>query len=154
MSHGVRLLLVWILALALPLQGMAASLMLHCGPVSALERQGFAPASAPGAGHRTQAQSDVPAHAPCHDHPGSGLAVAPDASAQGAAHDEGGGSVMVRGKLSCSACAACCSMMAMPSEVALPQQPELALALSLSPPVPMSSHLPDTLDPPPRLPRP
>lgn len=102
-----RLLLVWLIALALPIQGVAGVTMLHCGP-----SHHAPPAEAPHAegGH---------AH---HQH-------AVHAGAVDGQHDHGhtaalGHAHHAADKASCSACAACCAGTAL----AVPMTP-LVLAL-------------------------
>lgn len=145
MSRALRTILLWVMALAMPVQGMAASVMQFCGPGHARVLQGFVPAERQG--------TAVHDHGPGHHHPAVGSVRDPATpAAHSAAVDEPSGSASAHhGKYSCSACAACCSMMAMPSGFALPLRPELASELSPSPPVPVQSHLPDGLDRPPRV---
>jgi hypothetical protein len=96
MRKLVRLIVMWLLALALPIQGVSAATMLHC--VSVHERMA--------AGVHGQA---VHAHHHSHD--------------DAAAHDAGGGADAHSGgtshhhadKASCSACASCCSGVALPA---------------------------------------
>ena len=97
MSRSTRILLAWLLAALLPLQGYAAAAMISCGPMHA---------------HRA-AQSD----AQNRDHAGH-----LHSHAELAAHDlhaSGGTPPAVPGTfdLKCSACAACCTGAAAPAPV-------------------------------------
>ena len=93
MSSLRRLLLVWLIAIALPAQGVAAATLQFCGP-----------------GHESQLRlleaSARDRHGDHHhatEHSGAG-------AAQGAAGD-----LAPHGKLNCSACAACCAATALPA---------------------------------------
>lgn len=151
MNRVVRAFLVWVMVIAMPVQGMAASAMLFCGASHERMMQGLvldAPASAPG--HSGDAAHEVAAmdHGD-HEHAGSGAPVAsePDMAADG----DGMGSLFPHhGKFSCSACAACCTALALPASFELPQAVRTAHALRSSPVAPVASHQPDGLDRPPR----
>lgn len=102
----LRHALIWFMALAMPVQGMAASAMAFCGP--AHDRVWVA-----AAGHDASA-------APVHEH-----ANAAHLQAAGALPDEGTAAAAdvptqepsqftQAGQSSCSACASCCSMLAIP----------------------------------------
>ena len=92
MRPAVRLLLIWLVALALPAQGIAAATMQFCGP-----------------GHRQQVQS-APAAGHAH-HAHHAAAAADDSSAPAA-------QLAQLGKFKCSACAACCMATALPPAMA------------------------------------
>jgi hypothetical protein len=100
MSRALRIALMWLLTLAVPVQGSAAASMFNCGP-----------------GHHGKAQSQMhEAHA-AHAH-GDDAAVPehhhhPDANA---AHTDAGDGSPVH-KSSCGACASCCTAAALPSSV-------------------------------------
>lgn len=105
-----RLLLVWLMALALPVQGLATAGSLHCSPPPArvhMQAQAMPAAAAQGSAHahlRTHAQT--PAHAAGHH------------GSPGAAHEHG------HGGHTCSACAACCPAIGQPGRaVDLPSAP-------------------------------
>lgn len=151
MNRVVRAFLVWVMVIAMPVQGMAASAMLFCGASHERMMQGLvldALASAPS--HSGDAAHEVAAidhgdHVPA----GSGAPVAsePDMAADGF----GMGSLFPHhGKFSCSACAACCAALALPASFELPQAVRTAHALRSSPVAPVASHQPDGLDRPPR----
>lgn len=99
MHRTVRLFLLWLLAVALPMQGAAAAAMLHCS-------------QAQGAG-----QVATQAHAHHHDH--AALQGHADAGhARFATPDD-----HAAGKTGCSACASCCHALALPAPaIVLPAQ--------------------------------
>jgi hypothetical protein len=108
MWRGVRLAVMWLVALALPLQGLAAATMLSCGP-----------------GHHRMAAAQ-PVSAPAHDrgaHDHASASHAHDADQHEAATDPkdrdgtAAGEMHQLAKFKCSACAACCSATALPSSV-------------------------------------
>lgn len=112
MQVWLRLLIVWFIAIALPVQGVAGVTMAHCG--SSHERMGAAIEATP---HRHAA----------HHHDAS--------SAEGAGqadHAAGTQAVAQSGKLcdlaqyKCSSCASCCAASALPS--APPRLPESTAA--------------------------
>lgn len=88
MRATARLLLIWLLALALPAQGIAAATMQFCGP-----------------GHQHQVH---PAEVGGHAHH---AALAGGKSAPAA-------KLAQLGKFKCSACAACCLATALPPAIA------------------------------------
>ena len=103
MRSWVRFLVVWCMAIALPLQGLAGARMLHCSHAQALLA-----ASAP----------DAATH---HDHHAAGHhghAAADDVT------QEPSGALADLTPHSCSACAACCAASALPS--AAPRLPQPA----------------------------
>lgn len=100
---------MWLIALALPIQGVAAATMLHCGATPAQQ-----PASAhEGHSHHHQHGSHAygGASAAAHDEGGHHHAdPSPvDDAASAVSHHHAGG------KSSCSACASCCSAAALPA---------------------------------------
>ena len=106
MWSWVRLLVVWCMAIALPLQGLAGVGMLHCGDGQAM----VAVIAADAAAHHDHDEHHAAGH---HGH----------AAADGAARDQPG----AHGDPSphtCSACAACCASSALPS--AIPRLPRPA----------------------------
>lgn len=105
MRVWLKLLVVWFVAIALPLQGVAGVTMAHCG--SSHERMG-APADASPHGHA--------------DH-GAGAAHHHDA-ADTAQSEPGPWSDLAQHK--CSSCAACCAGTALPP--AAPGLPQLTAA--------------------------
>lgn len=104
----IKTLLIWMLVLAIPAQGVAAAGMAFCGPHhhgggAAAQMQPGAPA--------THAHHDGAAEAQ-HDHPHAAAQVDKVSSAS-AAFDKASDA----GKHKCSACASCCSAGAILSSV-------------------------------------
>jgi hypothetical protein len=151
MNRVVRAFLVWVMVIAMPVQGMAASAMLFCGPSHERMMQGLVlNASASASGHAGDATHETAAmdHGD-HGHAGSGAPV--DSEATVAADGDGMGSLSPHhGKFSCSACAACCIALALPASFELPEAVRAAHAMRSSPMAPVASHQPDGLDRPPR----
>ncbi|MBP6903531.1 MAG: hypothetical protein KBC73_25825 [Burkholderiaceae bacterium] len=138
MNRAVRVLLVWLVVIAMPVQGLAASMMMLCGPGHPRMLQGLE--SDAGAVQAGQVSASVHGsmHEPGHQHP---CADQPDCGSGASPH---------HGKHGCSACAACCSMLALPAGWLLP--PALApvqAVQALAPPA-LPSQPPDGLDRPPR----
>jgi hypothetical protein len=148
MFRVLRTILVWVMALAMPLQGMAASAMLFCAPGHAGVLQGPGPAAAAVGGSHA-------AHAHHHGHDADAMdqaaptiEVAADAPCAGA--DGPSDPPPHHGKFSCSACAACCSALCLPTSFVLPT-PSIPEHVAPMPTVePVASHQPDGLDRPPR----
>ena len=103
----VRLIVTWLLAVALPIQGLAAATMLHCG--SAPQPRVAMPSNAVHAHDhhaRMHSQADVGgAHSHHHAHD---LPSAQHADAKAAGHHHSGGTD------GCSVCASCCGAVALP----------------------------------------
>ncbi len=118
MQVWLKLLVVWLIAIALPVQGMAGVTMAHCG--SSDERMGAAMQATQ---HR-HADQDVGA-AQHHDADTPGVAKL-------AGHDTATQTKTQTGKLSdqaqykCSSCASCCAGSALPS--ATPHLPQVKAA--------------------------
>ena len=149
MRWSWRKLLVWLMVLSTPLQGMAAARMLHCSPNH--ERM-HAVASSPMPGHEHDHEHE-------HDHAdGHGAGVdgtlvdgLVDPSAPILAQSVGAPEATFGASdSSCSACTACCAALGLPVRatgwLALPSPPD-APALSLPT---MPSFVPSRLDRPPR----
>jgi hypothetical protein len=83
----LRSLIVWLLLLALPYQGVAAAAMAACGPAQAMPAAVAAP-------HRMQAAQ----HPPCHE----GAAIAPSGDKQKQQEQQAHA-----GSAKCAHCAAC-----------------------------------------------
>lgn len=175
MSRVVRACLVWILVLALPVQGWAASAMLSCGPghgrmgpagmvevfASWADLAGDVGDGRVVAGH--WAQHDAAPHDAATPPRGAGAAAdlgtdagtdtAAVTSTDTATDTETGDAdslVAPHGPGGCSACAACCSALALPSSFSLPSAAGPVQAFRAAPSVPVASHQPDALDRPPR----
>lgn len=144
MKPILRTVLLWVMVFAMPVQGMAASLMTFCGPSHTRMMQGV---EADHAG-----KSSAHAHDHGEQHPSSVHAALGDGdgSDRDSTFHDGGGLVSVLGQFSCSACAACCSVMGFPANMQFPRQPEFVQAIPSPSIVPVQSHLPDGLDRPPR----
>ena len=128
MGHLLRTALIWLVAVAVPVQGMAAVAMTHCGP---------AHSGAQAAQPKLLALPDAPqiAH---EEHTGHGHAshLAPDAAVQGdngqnATSPDVSGTAQAAKAIDpakvakatyqkCSACASCCAGLALFSTVAMP----------------------------------
>ena len=137
----VRSLLIWLMVLAMPIQGLAASVMQHCAPVGP-------------AGHSVATAARA---MDGHDHIHAPEVLADD-RAQATDESEGltaDGVNVAPGKATagagkCSACAACCPAVGMPPGVSpIPTLPAEAQALQL-PFIEVDSFVPGGLDRPPR----
>lgn len=104
MSKILRMVLTWILAVALPLQGYAVHAMTACGPA---HHQGQAVAQ-DSAHHHDDVAADHDHHG--HDH-------ASPAQGSHGSHDEVAKSGKAGHADKCSACASCCHLTAMVSTV-------------------------------------
>ena len=123
MRSFLRSLLIWLMALALPIQAVAAAGMQHCGPVHRLMQAGSAAAVA--------LDSHDPAHeAVPHEHGDAGLDVEVSA---GDRVDEDASTAALGDDYTCSACANCCSAVALPASlVRLPAPHIEALAAAMA----------------------
>ncbi|MDP3819879.1 MAG: hypothetical protein Q8R33_00240 [Burkholderiales bacterium] len=110
MRRALRFLIVWLMAVALPLQALASVTMLHCGPSH--ERMQGARASV--AADAVSPHANGPSLAAVsHDHDGGVVSAGHAASQSGdAAQSENPADP---GQYKCSACASCCSIGALPS---------------------------------------
>lgn len=136
----LKSLLLWLLALALPVQALAAAGMQHCG-TSHERMRGAAAAQAHAHAH------DGAAAEGAHEHH---HAAAPAAEATDAHADPGAAAA----GFSCSACAACCIALALPAaDVRSAAPPPDAYASALSA-VPVPPFVTGSLDRPPRGSRP
>jgi hypothetical protein len=104
MQRWLRLVLVWLIAVALPVQGMAGAAMAHCG--QSHERMHAAQAG----GHHHDAEGDAAAP---HHHEVTTDAATPD-------------QITDLGQYKCSSCASCCSAIALLAS--MPDVPTPALA--------------------------
>ncbi|MFP5397700.1 MAG: hypothetical protein ACLGIT_05180 [Gammaproteobacteria bacterium] len=158
MSRVVRALLVWVMVIAMPVQGMAASVMLFCGPshermtqARVVDASASRADAAGDAGHDHAATGHA-AHrhaAPDHAAPFVMANAAADTGAETAA-EGAAGLVAPHGTISCSACAACCSALALPATFSLADATSPVRSFRAPPSVPVASHPPDRLDRPPR----
>jgi hypothetical protein len=131
MSRFVRIALMWLIALAVPLQGFAATSMLFCGPVHEAAAQDF------------HSGLDHAKHGHSHDH----AKVAADMHVD----DTHSPSVDKSSTTKCSLCAACCASAAMPSDVGTytPPRGQAAMLHALNSSAPVT-FLTGGLDRPPR----
>ena len=136
-------MLVWLMVLAVPLQGVAGTAMQHCA--DRVEQAVQAPAAAAHHAHGPRAAhaamvADVGHHHGAADHGvGSAPAGHQHSSAPAADHQ-------------CSACAACCSALGLPSRVVSLIPPRVAAAANALPGPAVESFVPARLDRPPRSP--
>ena len=147
MLRALRVSLMWLIALAVPLQGYAAAAMFACGP----GHHGGTGVSqvAPPHGHEMHAD-DHPEAAAAEwsdtDHHGGG--ASPDRSeppeAQGAGHKVS--------KTKCAPCASCCVVAALPAAVMRFEPVPLVDSFVPLAQIGASSFLADGLERPPRLP--
>lgn len=158
MFRAVRALLVWVMVIAMPVQGMSASVMLFCGPSHerTVQARGVdAPATradTTGAGGHYHAAAAHAAHRHAAPDPSASSVLADAAADTGAdaAADGAGGLAAPHGKFNCSACAACCSALALPATFSPPDAASPAHSFRAPPPLPVASHQPEGLDRPPR----
>ena len=117
MLFSVRAVFIWLVMLAIPLQGVAASAMLHCGPGH--ERQMLqASATDHHGGHREVGSAD---HHPAGNHqPDHVDAVAADVASTDHGQLSAQADQAQLGKFKCSACAQCCASVALLDRVSDP----------------------------------
>jgi hypothetical protein len=133
MRRVIGLFVIWLLAIAVPAQGLAAATMLHCAP----QRSSTSPAAH--AGHEHHGAAHAQHH---HD------AGAHDAIDHGQAND---GSPNVKTPLQkCSACATCCVGLALPSSAQSVPEPLAEPAARPEPAVVHAAFLTSGPDRPPR----
>ena len=142
--HSVlRVFLAWLLALAIPLQGMAATGALACAGHRAAVQVAAADAAMPaGHGHAMHAGHGMPADVGMH-------AAQQADHADPAQHAHHGHDVQPSDKHACSACAACCVGGMLPVRAFSLERADVAGARAVA--------VPDTFHPgivPPRLERP
>lgn len=148
------------MVLAVPLQGLAASLMWSCGPGHGRVVQGPVPheTGAPGAAawhaHGPAALDQAPASGHAHDDVRAMPADSPAAPGSPHTHCDGdchhGAQVPEVDEHTCSACAACCAMLALPANASPPGvvTPSHTVPASSSAVLPLLP--PDGLERPPR----
>lgn len=142
MSRSLRRVLLWLLMLALPLQGLAGVARLHCadGDPAATITPSQAAQAAPGHGID---------HDPGHDHPGPGHAGA-QATQLGAADGLPGSSDGGTAAAKCSACAACCVALALVPQWSQASAPTPRGVAPLPPEAPATTFLTSGPERPPR----
>lgn len=149
MQVWLRLLVVWFVAIALPVQGMAAVTMAHCGTSHARMAAAVVPDQPPYAGHAGHAGH---AAAAAHHHHGDGLAEPDHHMGQDTASDDQAQADTPSdpARYKCSTCADCCAGTALPSaapSLAAPTAEPAAFADKL---VTVHTFVPDQPDRPPR----
>jgi hypothetical protein len=141
MSSLLRSLLIWLVVLAMPIQGLAASVMQHCTPVGS-PVPSVATVALSMDGHDHAHAVELPGHEHAQQSPGSEGLTADDVNVAHGKATAGAGK--------CSACAACCAAVGMPPSVSpIPTPPAEAQALQL-PFIEVDSFVPGGLDRPPR----
>ena len=134
---------MWLLLLALPLQGFAAATMINCGP-----------------NHHRLLATPIGAATDSHEQTMSGHRQH-DADAAGDIHAAAAGDGEHRPssvhhldkltKFKCSACAACCMGVALPTAALAIASCPAAMTTAVFVSTPHADFLSDGLDPPPRL---
>lgn len=136
----------WLLLLALPLQGLAAASMLHCG-----SGQGSAAESrtAPGPQHHSRHgdQAAAAPQDPSHQHAGHHHAV--DGAVNEAGHPADAGAMPDAGH-KCSVCATCCHSAAVSDTARIPANAAAPQAVRVEPLVAVQSRPGSVPDKPPR----
>lgn len=164
----MRSLLVWLMVLAVPVQGMAGAAMQHCAqaavPSDPHERVEAAHHQHVAA-HRHEpvlAAADpataglwsgsAPGHGPAAAVPaGPAVVDGPDGHDGPDAAGDHAETALAEGGHQCSACAACCSALGLPAWVAPLPMPTVAAVADLLPLVTIDSFVPAGLDRPPRF---
>jgi hypothetical protein len=150
MQGLLRAVFVWVMVIAMPAQGMAASLMLLCGPSHARMAAGLLPDAPPAAtGHGAAGHGPTALAHGVHRHAALAVPCADGPTACADAGAPAGQSAQADG-FSCSACAACCHALALPASLVLPAPSSPAHSVQMAPVQPVASHQPDGLDRPPR----
>lgn len=139
MWRALRTAVTWLIALALPLQGLAAATMLSCGP-----------------GHHrmaavTAAEPVVDDHAAHENHAAAAASAKHHTGSSGSA-DDPSKSLHELAKFKCSACAACCVATLLPSAGVTFDPPKQTAQLVWPALVPSAQFLTSGPERPPRLP--
>ncbi len=168
----VRTALIWLLAVALPVQGAAAATMLACGPGHHGAAGSHAHSAAAGQAphshdHGTQA---APAYPVQHDHHAGHNAAQAHTHGDGADHHHGGtpgesleasptdasptasatGNPVHKSAGKCSACASCCTVAVLPTSAFAIASPVHADRVAVFFPVQAAVFMTGGLDRPPR----
>lgn len=151
MSRRLRFVLLWLLALALPVQGLASAAMLHCA--ASHERMHGVRSDAGLLADAVVAQPglDAATQHVAHEHGHEATATANDA------HDvklgnHAGDPLTDQGKYSCSACAACCSACVLSGSVPSVATPQFAPTVFASLAYAADAFAAEGPERPPRLP--
>ena len=143
MNRRFQSVLVWLVLLALPLQGLAAATMINCGP-----------------NHHRMLAASVAASTESRDHAMRGhhpheTGAAGDQHANAIGDDEHGASSVHHldklMKFKCSACAACCMGAALPTAALVIASFPPAMTTAVFVPAAHVDFVSDGLDRPPRL---
>ncbi len=161
MRGVLRIVLAWLLVLALPVQGVAAQAMLFCGPMQSTVALGSAtlPVALADHGHSFHAHGAPPtaAVAEAHEHGALNAHASqhadppnadPRASAQDASKPASSSAETSSG--TCSVCASCCSMAAIANSLAVPDTLSFSPVYTLSPFEPHASLAAGGLERPPK----
>lgn len=137
MRLSLRSLLIWLMVLALPIQAVAAAGMQHCGAAHRLMQVASTGAGAP----------DVhdPVHeATPHEHDFDAGMSADDSS------DQGVNTSALGDDFTCSACANCCSAVALPASLVRLPAPSIEDHAAALPAPEVVSFMPGGIERPPR----
>jgi len=127
MGQLLRTVLIWLLALAVPVQGMAAATMLHCGPGHQGAQTAQGKVQLPDVLQALPGGSEVHGHELGHaSDPGTVSdirqnATLPDTADTAQTDNAADAAKAVKtASQKCSACAACCGALALPGSAAMP----------------------------------
>jgi len=141
MRAWFKLVIVWLIALALPAQGLASATMAHCGPSH--ERM---QATQVGAGHHHGFDAGVSFHS--HGAQTADAADHSPATAHGAYQPDKFSDL---GQYKCSSCASCCAGVALPSVMPRVAAPDLTATYCGAAVFAIGAFATDGPDRPPRL---
>jgi len=146
-----RIALLWLAALAVPIQGSAAAAMLHCGPGHAGMDAVVTQTHEAPEGHAHS--SPHSGHAAAHHHGDDGSQAGPDTQAVALDGIDTGRSVTDLHQLAkskCASCASCCSAPALPATPIVLGSPALGEPITVARPVSAAVFLTDGPERPPR----
>ncbi len=156
MGHLIRTILVWLVAIAIPAQGMAAATGFHCSPghagmqTSQRMTQPLPEASAPAHAAHGHASHAAPNADAVSDNGPS--ATVPDTSRAGQTKVAADAVKGAKSSLQkCSACASCCAGLALPSTAIMPPSIDPASAVSVLSQSMVASIFHDGPERPPRI---
>lgn len=151
MSRLLRIVCLWLVAVALPVQGLAAATMIHCGPAHARSTD-----AAAGEGTHVHADSARHVHGTASHNHGGDRTTAKQPAAEAGVHAGAEGAKSVGdlhelAKSKCASCVSCCSATALPSAVPFLDSPSLAESLVPVLPESVAVFLTDGPERPPRF---
>ena len=161
MGQMLRTVLIWLVALAIPAQGMAATAMLHCGPHHhvALAAQPkvhghpgdlwLAPAAPATHSHASHPAVDVDAAGDIGKNSASPDSASTTQVGKATVATKAAGSTYQK----CSACASCCAGLALPSTAVTPPVIDPIREVTVLPRSWAASIVIDGPERPPRIPR-